>query len=518
MSRRVLHSLLLLAIALPMGVAGTAAATIWFDGGRPDAGAREAVQVLLDARAEGLEPADYDATALAAAFDAAARAPLAAGEQDRLDQALTAAVRRYVADLQQGRVDPRAVQSRFPPPRRPSPDLEPLLRDALAAHRVGALLHDAAPRLPMYGALRDALAQYRALGEPAAWRSPLPPLPARKLAPGHAWSGVPVLAQRLMLLGDLPAGSTVPDRYEGELVTAVESFQQRHGLAADGVVGAATIAQLEVAPARRARQIELAMERLRWTPFMQGPRMVVINVPEFVLRAYEVRDGRVDVRLVMKVIVGRAMQHRTPLLAHDMRFIEFSPYWNVPPSIARKETIPRLRRDPGYLGREGLEFVGPCGGVTTAPSPAALEAVLHGTCRIRQRPGERNALGGIKFVFPNDADIYLHDTPTRQLFERDRRDFSHGCIRLEAPLALAQFVLQDEPDWTEERLRAAMAAGVSTTWRLRQPLPVLIAYSTVIVKSRTVFFYADVYGHDAVLDRALRGRGAPIPAAGTSGR
>jgi L,D-transpeptidase YcbB len=325
MSRRVLHWLLLLALVLPVAAARAAAATLWFDAGRPVPGAREAVQVLLDARAEGLEPADYDAAGLAAALDAAARLPAAVGEQERLDQALTAALRRYVADLQQGRVDPRDVHSRFPPQRRPAPELEPLLREAVAAHRVGALLHDAAPRLPMYAALRDALAQYRALGEPPPWRSPFPPLPARKLAPGRAWSGVAVLAQRLALLGDLPAGSAIPDGYEGALVTAVESFQQRHGLAPDGVLGAATIQQLNVAPPQRVRQIELAMERLRWTPFMQGPRMVVINVPEFVLRAYEVHDGRVDVRLTMKVIVGRAMRNRTPLIGHDMRFIEFSP-------------------------------------------------------------------------------------------------------------------------------------------------------------------------------------------------
>jgi L,D-transpeptidase YcbB len=514
MSRRVLHCLFFLALVVPMTVARATAAPLWFADGRPDAGAREALQVLLDARAEGLEPADYDAAALAAAFDAAARGRVAADEQARLDQALTAALRRYVTDLQQGRVDPRDVHSRFPPQRRPQPDLDSLLRDAVAARRVGALLHGAEPRLPMYAALRDALARYRALGDPAAWRSPLPPLPARKVTPGQAYAGLAVLAQRLALLGDLPAGSAAPERYDGALVTAVESFQQRHGLAPDGVLGAATIQQLNVAPPQRVRQIELAMERLRWTPFMQGPRMVVINVPEFVLRAYEVQDGRVNVRLTMKVIVGRAMRNRTPLIGHDMRFIEFSPYWNVPPSIAAKETIPRLRREPGYLAREGMEFVGPGGQVTTAVSGTTLDAVLRGGWRIRQRPGARNALGGIKFVFPNADDIYLHDTPTRQLFERDRRDFSHGCIRLEAPLALARFVLQDQPEWTDERIREAMAAGVSSTIRLKQPLPVLIAYSTVIVKSGTVFFYPDVYGHDAVLDSALRRRPPEFPTAG----
>jgi L,D-transpeptidase YcbB len=519
MWRRFLVPWLLAAVALPAG-ALAADASLWFERGRPIADAREAVQVLLDARAEGLDPADYGAPALAAAFDAAQRVPLADGAQAQLDQALTAAVQRYVADLQHGRVDPRTVHADFPPPHRPLPDTIALLRAGVAAHRVAQVLHEAEPRLPMYASLRAALAQYRALGEHPAWQSPLPPLPvpARKVTRGQFHAGLGVLAQRLAALGDLPAGSTVPARYDDPLVTAVEAFQERHGLTPDGVLGPATLQQLNVTPAQRARQIELAMERLRWTPFMQGPRMVVINIPEFVLRAYEVQDGRIAVRLAMKVIVGNALRTRTPLLGQDMRFIEFSPFWNVPPSIAGNETIPRLRRDPGYLAREGLEFVGPGGQVATAVSAAALEGVQHGGWRIRQRPGSRNALGGIKFVFPNDENIYLHDTPTRQLFERDRRDFSHGCIRLEAPLALARFVLQDEPGWTDERIREAMDKGVSTTLRLKQPLPVLIAYSTVIVKSGTVFFFPDLYGQDAVLDRALRQRvsgfspaGAPRP-------
>jgi len=183
----------------------------------------------------------------------------------------------------------------------------------------------------------------------------------------------------------------------------------------------------------------------------------------------------------------------------------------VPPSIARAETVPRLRRDPGYFEREGLEFVTASGQVVTTLAPSHLDAVLRGGWRIRQRPGPQNALGGIKFVFPNNANIYLHDTPARRLFERERRDFSHGCIRLEAPVALAQFVLRDEAAWTAERIREAMGAGVATTVRLRRPVPVLIAYSTVVVKAATVYFFRDLYGHDAVLDRALRQRTAALP-------
>jgi L,D-transpeptidase YcbB len=212
------------------------------------------------------------------------------------------------------------------------------------------------------------------------------------------------------------------------------------------------------------------------------------------------------------VIVGKAMNTRTPLFDEDMRFIEFSPYWNVPPSIARAETVPRLRRDPAYFTQQGFEFVASSGQVVTLLSPEHLDAVLHGGWRIRQRPGAQNALGDIKFVFPNRDNIYLHHTPAPQLFERDRRDFSHGCIRVQEPVALAKFVLQDEPSWTEERIRKAMQAGVSSTIALKQPLPVVIAYSTVIAKAGRVYFYPDLYGHDALLDKALRERSSRLAA------
>jgi L,D-transpeptidase YcbB len=496
----------LLTFALALATACTTAAQPlpWFDAGRPTREASEAVQVLLDARAEGLDPRDYDAAGLAALLR---QPPLTAAAQAQADAALTAALQRYLADLRNGRVDPRSLGAKFTAARRAAEDSTALLREAIAAHRVAQVLHDAEPRLPMYANLRAALARYRALGEHPAWQFALRPLPrGRKLLPGQPYAGTQLLAQRFAALGDLDAGMPTPQHFDGALVEALQAFQERHGLTPDGVLGPSTLQQLAVTPAQRARQIELTMERLRWTPFLQGPRMIVINVPEFVLRAYEVNDGRVAVRLAMKVIVGKALRTRTPLLGEELRFIEFSPFWNVPPSIAHGETLPRLRRDPAYFAREGLEFVTPTGQVVTTLSAANLDAVAQRGWRIRQRPGAQNALGGIKFVFPNNDNIYLHDTPSRQLFERDRRDFSHGCIRIEAPVALAKLVLEDEPGWSEERILAAVAKGVSTTVRLKQPVPVLIAYSTVIVRGGSVYFYPDVYGEDAKLDRALRGR------------
>jgi murein L,D-transpeptidase YcbB/YkuD len=505
-----------LALGLGCGAAAAADTLPWFDGGRPGHDAQQAVELLAAAASDGLEPQDYGAAALQQAIARAAQgAPADAATVERLEQTLTAAMQRYLTDLHRGRVDPRLIHHDFTPLRRDDFDAATTLRDALSAHRLPEAVRAATPQLPQYERLRDALARYRALADHRAWRQPLPPLPpvhgsprgaGGKVEPGQAYAGLELLAQRLAALGDLAAAAPVSPRYEGALVDAVTAFQQRHALTADGVIGKATLAQLQVSPAARVRQIELMLERLRWTPLMLGSRMVVINIPEFVLRAYEVHDGRITVREQMKVIVGKAMDTRTPLFDEDMRYIEFSPYWNVPPSIARGELVPRLRRDPGYFEREGFEFVAAGGAADATLSTGKLDAVLAGQLRIRQRPGPKNALGDIKFVFPNRDNIYLHHTPSVRLFERERRDFSHGCVRVEHPVALARFVLQGMPEWTEAGIRQAMERGTSATLRLAEPVPVLIAYGTALVIDGRIRFFDDLYGLDRLLDAALRQR------------
>jgi murein L,D-transpeptidase YcbB/YkuD len=490
----------------------------WFEGGRPGPQARQAIELLVAAQSHGLDPRDYAADSLLQAVGRASEGPpLESSAIAGLEQALTRALQRYLADLHDGRVDPRRIHQDFGPPRRDAFDAAAFLQAALAARRLPDAAREAAPQLPQYERLREALARYRALGDHPAWAQPLPDHKrggAAKLEPGQPYAGLAGLAQRLVALGDLAAEPAPSPRYETPLVEAVIAFQRRHGLTADGVIGKATLAQLQVPPAARVRQIELALERLRWTPLLQGPRMVVINIPEFVLRAYEVRDGRIGVREEMKVVVGRAMRTRTPLFDEDMRFIEFSPYWNVPPSIARNETVPRLQRDPGYFERQGFEFVAPDGSVNPSLTAAMLDGLLAGGWRIRQRPGPLNALGDIKFVFPNRDNIYLHHTPATQLFERERRDFSHGCIRVEQPVALAKFVLQGMPEWTEDRIRQAMNKGESATLRLAEPVRVLIAYGTTLVKRGQTYFFEDIYGHDRQLDAALQRRSKQLPALG----
>ena len=484
---------------------------LWFEAGRPTVQAQQAVEILLAAAEEGLEPHHYQAPDLSLAVTrAGAGAALTPAQHIQLDSALSQAMQHYLSDLSLGRVNPWQIKANFSAPVGPTTDIAGWLRAAVREQRLSQAVAQLATQAPMAAPLRRALAHYRALAEHPAWQLPLPVLPGRKLEAGQAWSGLPLLAQRLQALGDLAAATPAPDRLEGELLAALARFQERHGLTPDGVLGRRTLQQLNVPPEQRAEQIALTLERLRWTPLRQAARMVVVNVPEFVLRAYEVRNGKIDVKLTMKVIVGKALDTRTPLFDEQMRFIEFSPYWNVPPSIARQETVPHLRADPGYLARQDMEFVTASGQVVTTMAPEHLDAVLAGTWRIRQRPGPKNALGDIKFVFPNNDNIYLHHTPSPGLFERDRRDFSHGCIRVQEPVALAKFVLQDDPDWPEERIRAAMGSGQSSTLRLKQPLTVLIAYSTVVAKADRVFFYPDLYGHDRMLAEALRQHAAAL--------
>ncbi|MBP6251166.1 MAG: L,D-transpeptidase family protein [Rubrivivax sp.] len=467
-----------------------AAAATWFDGTHPTAQAREAVALLTDAPSHGLDPQDYGAAGLSRALDDGT-------PPERLAPLLDAALQRFLHDLHFGRIDPRSIHHGFRPVRRAPFDAAAELQRALAAGRIADAVQAALPPLPTYGQLREALLRYRALARHPAWATPLAPLPRTgKVDAGAPWAGDAMLHDRLTALGDTN-GATSAD-------AALRAFQRRHGLDDDGVLGRATWAALQVTPAQRVRQIELTLERMRWTPLLQGPRMIVINVPEYMLRAYAVEDGRIRVQETMKVVVGRAAATRTPLIDEDLRAIEFSPYWNVPPSITRRELVPRLRRDPAHWAREGYEFVGPGGQVETALSSARLDQVLGGGWRIRQRPGPRNALGDIKFVFPNAENIFLHHTPSVQLFDRARRDFSHGCIRIEQPEALAAWVLQGQPGWDLGRIRAAMTAGTSSTLKLDTPIPVLIAYGTTLVKKGRIHFYDDVYGLDRQLDAALR--------------
>lgn len=503
--RRWRHGAALLGLLLPLAAG---AQGLWLDAaGQPRPAAREVVQWLVQAGRDGLQPGDYDAAGWARALDGAP--PQSADAAAQWDARLTQTVARYLSDLRHGRVGAAQLGAHYDSASAPAPDLALLLREAAARGQPQAARRAATPPWPQYAPLLQALARYRDLASDPAWNQPLPALPGRKLQAGQRWPGLPALAARLQALGDLPAGAAdAPETYDAALQEGVRAFQARHALEVDGVLGRATLDALAVTPAARARQIELALERLRMLPLPAAPRFITVNVPEFMLRGWEHAGDAARERFSMRVVVGKALDTRTPLFDEDMRWIEFNPYWNIPRSITQRETLPKLRTNPDYLAAQGMEFVGPGGERSSTVTPELLDAVEAGAWRVRQRPGRLNALGDIKFVLPNNQAIYLHHTPSTSLFRRARRDFSHGCIRVEEPVALAHWVLEGDPDWNETRIRASMGQPRTITARLPTPVPVLIVYRTASVdEDGRVHFAPDLYGQDALLERVLARRG-----------
>ena len=485
---------------------------LWYDGARPVPAVDDAVAAVADAAAHGLDPADYDAAALQVQWATLRRSPGTAVDRAVFDVALSVAVARLARAVHIGRVDPALLRWGYDGPRKPI-DIPALVDQARQGRNLALILRDLEPQVAHYRRARNALAAYRALadaGEPAA--VPMLAAASRKVVPGQAWSGVPALAARLRAVGDLvqevPSSAST---YDVTLVEAVKRFQARHGLEADGVIGAGTIRALNVPLLDRVRQIELAMERMRWLPDLSDAPNLFVNVANFRLWANDRRSGEEPLR--MNVVVGEALDHQTPLFIEQLEYVVFRPYWNPPRSILLKEILPKARRDAGYMARNQYEIV--ASGADDAPAlpatPENLDRVAAGRLTLRQRPGPTNSLGLAKFIFPNAESIYMHGTPSRRAFSRARRDASHGCIRLEDPAALAAWVLRDQPEWTAARIDAAMRGDRPVRVSLRAPMTVVLFYDTVHVSRQgVVFFMDDIYGHDRVLDEALR-RGYPYP-------
>ncbi|THC39564.1 murein L,D-transpeptidase [Massilia sp. Mn16-1_5] len=466
---------------VPAWTPSTAAAALW---------------VLRQAPLQGLDPLDYDSDALERQLRAGG-----AGSA-RFDVALTSAMLHYLADLRVGRVRSE-YHTRLPDARLKGYDPVERLRAGLAAGKLQAAVQAAEPKMQQYGRVKAALAQYRALA-----KQPYPalPLPSAKIKPGGAYPDAKTLFERLVLLGDLPANAAPPNDgiYTEELKEGVERFQARHGLLDDGVLGRGTINALNVTPAQRVRQLALTLERLRWLPdFGPGP-LIVVDLPAYRLWALQ-KGSSAEMPLEMRVVVGTAVKTETPLFVGQMRYLEFNPYWNVPRSILENEILPKLARNPAYLTQNAME---------TVPPGASVADLKAGRARVRQRPGPKNALGAIKFALPNPMDIYLHSTPAREVFERSRRDLSHGCIRVEHPAALAQFVLGQQGPWSADKIQEALQPGPTRHVDLPRPIPVVIFYATASVGSDgSARFAADMYGRDAKLAQVLASRRSAIVSA-----
>jgi murein L,D-transpeptidase YcbB/YkuD len=480
---------------------------IWTANGVPITAARQAIEVLRSAQERGLHPEDYDAAMLDKEFRKLSSGPPSSDtEVGQFDVALSVGLMRHISDVHIGRVNPKSlgVGINVEPKKL---DLAREVSAAIASGRVAELVRSAEPRFVQYRNLKAAYARYRTL----AADTTLPAVTApRTVKVGEAFGGVAALRRRLIAFGDLPASlRSAPAGTTYDAVTAggVVRFQDRNRLPVDSVLGPSTVAAINVSPAKRVRQLELALERIRWLPALDNGPFIVANVPSFQLYAFDSVGGTGAPAVLMNVVVGKAdVGRETPLFERNMSYIIFRPYWVITPNIIRNETLPAVRRDRGYLARNDMEIYS--GDGDTGPGlPATSEnlaRVASGDLGIRQRPGPRNSLGLAKFIFPNDHNVYFHGTPATELFSRSRRDFSHGCIRLEDPAALATWILRDPRNWSRQQVEQAMNGANSRRVNLTRQIPVVIYYTTAVVwPDGRLGFFDDVYKHDAKLESVL---------------
>ena len=474
---------------------------LWTAPDGPNGNAGVLRHTLDTADSQGLNPADYSVAQIARYWEARDPSRLA-----RLELLLTLSLADYIGDLAEGRRAPRRIDPElFPTARDNEFDPTVLLRTCLTCRDLREFLEEQAPPFAEYRGLRRKLAEFRALAAAGGW----PQVPSgRSLKPGARDPRVPALRKRLGVTGELAEtdGRDDDETYGESLVEAVNTFQRRHGLAVDGIVGRATTAAMNVTAGQRVRQIIVNMESWRWVSRNPGDWLVTVNIPSFELRA--VKAGRVE--LAMPVIVGQEY-NMTPVFTDRVRYVEVNPYWDIPESIAEKEMLPKLREDSGALGREHIRlFRGPEAGRNEVdPAKVDWAGVAPGgmaAYRLRQDPGPWNSLGRLAFIFPNEFAVYLHDTPAKALFERTRRAFSHGCIRVARPKQLAVYLLGgEEAGWDERRVDGLIAEGNNRLIHLERPVPIFILYNTAFVdpESGVVYYYNDVYGRDVLLEKAL---------------
>ncbi len=474
-------------------------APIWLSRDRPRQEARDLVDALTQADAQGLRMRDYDLPGLRNALDSAYhKGKTTEQELANLDLRLTSLFLDYGNDLLTGRLDPAAVDSGWYIRNRRSA-VDSTLRAAIGQRGFSAMVAPLTPQLKEYGDLVHALDQYRQLGAKGGWAT-VPAGPALK--PGAQGARVAALRARLAATGDL---SGTGDAYDGSVAGGVRRFQARHGLDSTGTVDAATLAALNVPIAVRIRQLELNLERLRWLPNDFGQRYVLVNIPDYTLHAF---DAGKEV-LTMRVVVGSEYGHATPVFADTMNSVVFRPYWNVPRDIVNEEVVPKMRTDKHYLDEHHYEVVRGKGDEVVDPGSIDWGDLDTSKVdfRVRQKPGDDNSLGRVKFMFPNQFDIYMHDTPAHSLFGRNARALSHGCVRLEHPDRLADYVFEGDPAWPPEKIREAMEADSSRQVAVRRKLPVYIVYLTAFARDGQIQFRDDPYGADA---RAIARLGPPV--------
>ena len=476
-------------------------APIWMDDDAPSERARALVQALEGSSYDGLDPEDYGIKAIRALMSSKDPTKLA-----ELDLRLSLGLMQFLSDLGSGRTEPNALDPElFVYPR--DIDKADAIKAAAAADDIGVFVGGYRPVQVDYWRLKTALANHRAMARFGGWPS-IDEGPT--IETGTSSPRVGQLRELLLRLGDLKTGEDLvvtegadPEVFDERLMAAVERFQRRHGLEEDGKVGQKTLLALNIPIEQRIEQIMLNLERRRWMPDRSPKRHIVVNLADFYLQLID--DG--EIAFETPVVVG-SLYNKTPVFTSDMTYLVINPYWHVPKSIAAGEILPKAKRDRDYLRRNGFDIFSDWSEGASIVDP---ETVNWSTLKpqkvgykLRQRPGPTNALGRLKFIMPNDFNIYLHDTPNRSHFSANERNFSHGCVRVAEPEALAQAILGVQSGWSPAKIETKVKSGKRSVVRLEEPLPVQLTYLTSWVdEDNVVHFRNDVYERDQILADAL---------------
>lgn len=491
----------------------------WSKDGKPTAQADALMQAFSNARKRGLNPDDYDADR----WQGRVAALSIDNGKVAFDTTMTVNAMRFLNAVHMGRTDPKFFAFGIDSSSKQL-DLPTVLNDQFtSASDVNKALDDLEPQSAQFKALKDQLPHYQELASQDQ-TEPLPDTGNGSVALSAHYAGLQTLQQKLQLMGDLQADNNSSASNSGStptgeansgtaataapagpvdiatLTDALKHFQHRHGLVEDGKLSQSTVAALNVPMSARVNEIEDAMERWRWLPDQYQQPAILVNLPEFVLRAFEGDTQQFN----MRVVVGQSKEdeHHTPMIADQMKYLVLRPYWNIPPSIAKKEIVNHMTADPGYLASHNYEAVNSKG----EEVPASVSSVEHSTVMVREKPGPKNSLGLVKFMFPNPFNVYLHDTNQHYLFDRNRRDYSHGCVRVQDPPKLADWLLRDNPKWDPDTIEQTMNDDtvINKTVVLPKPVSVVLFYGTAYVDGGEMHFFKDLYGYDDDLEKELQ--------------
>ncbi len=471
---------------------------LWVNIDGPAEKAAILLSVIKNATIEGLDPEQYYISRLTSLWND--KTPEALIELDTL---LTLAFINYTYDIGGGRSkftfnSPAALKEK----KIAAYDALKLIQTALAAPDLNLFMNNLLPTHRYYTNLRAALPHYQDMAAAGGWPSIAS---GKSIHPGENDSRIPTIKNRLQIEGFLQAATTDTTTYDELLAQAVINFQLRHGLTGDGVIGTATIAAMNITAQQKVRQILINLERWRGKDHDLGQKYVLVDIAGFHLEG--ITDNQVI--LDMPVIIGTVL-NKTPVFSDLIQYMEINPFWNIPPSIARNEILEEVKKDNNYLNSSNIRVFSDWSHEASEINPLSIDwnkinPQQMSRFKLRQEPGKKNALGSIKFVFPNSSSVYMHDTPSQANFKHAKRAFSHGCIRLQQPVKLADFLMNNRHnDWSQERFHEIINSGKRTIIRLPEPLPVHITYQTVKSDQQGLAsFHTDIYDQDRQLEQIL---------------